>query len=177
MWHTWGNLSHPTPPQQKWMNWGGFVGDQEGLKCRLFLDVLNGLNQHLFIKFEKIGSKQKIYLNSHTTICFWPCPLSLATWMLFALTPFFPTNINPQNQNSKTLQHLFVKLNLNHLRFLFCFHATFVLLWFCSICTFGTIVGGLQCRVGRTFSAGFGTGVRAGENVEQWKKRTYKMGP
>ena len=97
-------------------------------------------------------------------MCFWPCPLPLLT---IFVNLFFPTN-NPKPKFKTS--PFFVKLNLNRLRFLFCFHATFVLLWFRSICTFGTIVGGLQCRVGRTFSAGFGTGVRVGENVSNEKK-------
>lgn len=188
MTHTWGNLSHPTPPRQKWIH-GRFCWWPRGVEVSFF-------SRFFLTDWTSIclsNSNKLVPNKTSITIATPPCFVkhlfltlssSLVIWMLFLLTCFFPPT-STQNQNSKTLQHFFVKLNLNRLRFLFCFHATFVLLWFRSICTFGTIVGGLQCRVGRTFSAGFGTGVPVGEDVgrkceslgEQWKKKNLQNGP
>ena len=127
----------------------------EEILHQLIWRICHYLQGFIYLKWRRIFCIN----SSHTTLLCESCFLNLSSPLLSecrCLTCFFHQQ-KPQT-SKKTLSSFFCQVELDHLRFLFCFHATFVLLWFRSICAFGTIVGGLQCRVGRTFSAGFGTG-------------------
>ena len=94
MWHTWGNLSHPTPPQQKWMNSGGFVDDQEGLKmlkCLVF-------SRFFLTDWTSIGLS-----NSKKLV---PPVLFLCYLNAIFVNMFFSPPTSTQNQNSKPVPFL-----------------------------------------------------------------------